>query len=92
MSLVNPSGTVMKKAAAWELITASIILFFMIMYKSVQMYFKSQPGSGILPYSVNKFISKLMGENEYMHLGVYLVIFILVFSSAIMGFFYNEDK
>ena len=92
MSLEAPKGTEMKKIAAWESITASVLLFFMTVYKFLQIYRDPQPMSSILPASLNKIVVYVMGEHAISHAVLYLVVFTLVFSSAIMGYFYNENK
>lgn len=92
MSLEKPRGTEIQKIAAWEAIAASIILFFMTMYKFSQIYSNSQPMAGMLPANFNKVIENVMGEHKLAHAGLYLVIFLLVFSSAIMGYFYDDSK
>ncbi len=74
-----------KQAAAWELIVASIILALMVAFKLLERSKSS------LIDKVPSMIKGLMGENQTAHLALYVVLFVLVFSSAIMGFFY-EDK
>jgi hypothetical protein len=92
MSFEKPRGSEIQKFAAWEAITASIILFFMTAYKFLQIRYGSQPGASMLPTIINKVIVSVMGENELAHASLYLVVFVLVFSSAIMGYFYNDNK
>lgn len=92
MSLELPKGTETKKIAAWESIAASILLFFMVVYKSLQIYGVPQPGVNVLPTSVNKFVTNVMGEHALSHVALYFVIFALVFSSSIMGYFYNDSQ
>jgi hypothetical protein len=91
MSHETQKETKMQKIAKWEIVTASILLLFMTIYKFSQEVYGPQPGSSILPASINKVIASVMGENELVHAGLYLVIFLLVFSSAIMGYFYENN-
>lgn len=94
MSLKTPEGTDLKKAAAWETIVASILLGIMIIYKCIQLNFDTKQVSlGYEPLS--KFVATVMGENKngpIYHIILYVVLFILVFSSSIMGFFYEDNQ
>jgi hypothetical protein len=73
-----PEGSDFKKAAAWELIVASIILAVMFLVRYCM-------NKGFVPKLTNIF-KPMMVENGNGHLILYFVLFCLVFSSA-MSFF-----
>jgi cytochrome b561 len=81
MSAHMPIGGPQKEAAAWELIVASIILFVMIL---TRMALSSNKFSSKVP----AFLSAMMREGSKAHFALYVLLFALVFSSA-MSFFIN---
>lgn len=87
MSFGEPNESQTKISSAWILIVVSIILFFMTMFKLVPMNIPT-----FVPSSLTRLIRSVMGENSMYHGILYLILFVLVFSSAILGFFYKEDK
>ena len=87
MSLSEPNESQPKTASAWMLIVASIILFFMAVYKLSPI---SAP-KFIQDFSIMNSVKAVMGENTMYHGILYIVLFTLVFLSAIMGFFYKEE-
>ena len=86
MSFSEPNETQAKTASAWMLITSSIILLFMVLYKILPI---STPS--FVPSFITGALKSVMGENSIYHGILYLFLFVLVFSSAILGFFYKED-
>ena len=79
MSAHLPRGSDYQVAAAWELIVASIILLVMIL---TRMALNNAKFSSRVP----KFLENMMNEKGMAHLILYVVLFALVFSSA-MSFF-----
>jgi hypothetical protein len=92
MSFSEPKGSDLKKAAAWELVTVSIILFVMIVYRLSPT---SYSPFSLIPQSITKPISNgvgyFMGENSMVHTLLYVLLLVLVLSSVIIGFFYNDE-
>jgi len=94
MSMLNvtahlPSGGTYQNAAAWMLVAASIILFVMLIVRSLMSYKKLLGGGYWEPTSipfVGRGLGYLMDERGPGHLILYFVLFALVFSSA-MSFF-----
>jgi hypothetical protein len=76
MSAHLPTGSQFKQAAAWELIVASVILFVMIVLRV--MISKN--------WRIPSLLSNVMNEDSKMHLALYVLLFVLVFSSALSFF------
>ncbi len=84
MSFHAPIGTDLKKSSAWTGITASIILFIMVLYKmGVQKFLPSNQ-------TVTFVFAQVMGEDSRYHTLLYIILFILVLYSSIVGFYYDE--
>lgn len=86
MSFSEPNESQSKTASAWMLIVASVILFFMAVYKLIPV---SAPS--FVPGKIVDGLRAVMGENTLSHGLLYVMLFALVFSSAILGFFYKEE-
>ena len=88
MSFHAPIGSDLKKSSAWTGITASIILFIMILYKlDLQKYLSFIPSN----QTVSTMFAQVMGENTKYHICLYTILFALVLYSSIVGFFYEEQ-
>lgn len=81
MSTHIPTGSPYHQASGWMLIISSIILFFMVLYKLGEHYPKFSVLSRFL-----SFMKPVMTEQKLSHLVLYIVLFALVFASA-MSFF-----
>ncbi len=88
MSFHAPDGTELKKSSAWTGITASIILFIMVLYKlELHKYLSFIPSN----QSISSVFSQIMGENSRYHVILYTILLVLVLYSSIVGFFYDEQ-
>lgn len=92
MRVEEPKGPPTKVASAWMAISASIILFFMVVIKTLgRRKFPYIPG---LPENVITGSNDLifMKESSNSHYFIYFLLFALVFISAFLGFFYKDDE
>lgn len=88
MSFHSPTGSDLKKSSAWTGITASIILFIAVAYKlELQKYLSFIPSN----QTITTMFSQVMGENGKYHTYLYIILFVLVLYSSIIGFFYDEQ-
>lgn len=92
MSFGEPKGSDFKKAAAWELVIVSIILFIMVVYRlSPTSYTPFSMIPSFITKPISNGVGYFMGENTMVHTLLYVLLLVLVLSSVIIGFFYDEE-